>query len=517
MSVGLLAGAMPRGSVEPRLWTPPLRDLDEPGATAGPLQTDFARDILRAPFDPWQEWLAKHAGELDEDGRPRFWLILVLVARQNGKTHVPVVLSPYWSLIDEVPMILGTSTKLDYARESWWKAIKLMETASKLPGDPLYGVIPSARRHWLRQANGEQEWTLGDDCRYKIAPARDDGGRSLTINRLVLDELRQHSNRSAWDASVPATEAVWDSQVWALSNAGDDTSVVLNAERASALAFIDTGVGDPRVGIFEWSAPDGADPTDPCALAMANPQFGCRIDPQRLINKGRTALREGGEVLTGFRTESMCQAERLLKAAIEPGSWSKCLDPGSLAGLRGRLAAVVDVSPDGGSVALYTAACLADDRVRVDPAKAWSGPGCVDAAERELPGELARVRPQVLGWFPNGPAAAMATRLRRRKGVRSKIPPHIRIEEIKAETAAVCMGFEQAVIATKIAHSGDPLLDAHIESAEKESRAGGTWVFNTRPGRRVNAVYAAAGAVHLARTMPAPVEEARVITVPRRV
>jgi hypothetical protein len=474
------------------------------------MQAEFARTFLRAPLDPWQEWLTLHAGELLPDGRPRFWLILVLVARQNGKTHVPAVLAPFWSLAEDRPMILGTSTKLEYAKESWLRSVRMMERAARRPGDPLHGMIPARRQAWVRQTNGECGWILGDPAdprQYRISPANEEGGRSLTIDRLIMDELRQHHDRSAWNAAVPATEAVHDSQVWALSNAGDDRSTVLNAERSAALATIETGDGDQGVALFEWSAPDGADPTDPEALAAANPQYGYRMNAERMLGKARTALTKGGEILTGFRTESLCQRVKVLDPAVDPGSWARCLDPGSLADLRSRLALVIDVAPDGGHVTCYAAAVLADGRVRVDPGEAWDGPGCVDAAERALPDVLARIRPRVLGWLPGGPGAVLAARLKDRHQ-RGWPPAGVLVEEISAETPAVCMGFAELVTAGQIAHSGDPLLDAHVATAARQWRTGRRWVF---AGPHVDAVYAAAGAAHLARTMPAPLGKPRLI------
>jgi hypothetical protein len=502
------------GSVTPRLWTPPLRDLDEPGASFGPLQADFARDYLRAPFDPWQEWLLLHAGELLDDGRPRFRIILVLVARQNGKTAIPARLAPYWSLIEHIPMVLGTSTKLEYAKESFMAAVRLMERAARSPGDPLHGTVPAKRRSWVRLSNGETSWHLGDPIepyQYRIAPANEEGGRSLTIHRLVLDELRQHKSRSAWDASVPATSAVRDAQVWALSNAGDDSSVVLNDERAAALQYIETGIGDPRVGIFEWSAPENADPTDPEALALANPQFGRRKDPDAMIGDAARAKAAGGETLTGFLTETMCIRVKVLDPAIDPGKWSACLDPGSLAHLRARLAVVLDVAPDGAHVTAYSAAVLPDGRVRIDPAGDWSGPGAALAAETALPDLIKRVRPRVIGWFPGGPGAALAARLKDRR--RGAWPPAgVKVEEIKVEAAAVCMGFEALVQARRVAHSGDPLLNSHVEIAER-LKSGDTWTFSRRGGGHVDALYAAAGAAHLARAMPVPLQVGSVISV----
>jgi hypothetical protein len=509
----LVGRALPLGSTTPRLWTPEDRDLTEPGASFGQYQSAFAKDILRSPFDPWQDWLTLHAGERLEDGRPRFWLIIVLVSRQNGKTFIPVVLSPYWSFLEKVPMILGTSTKLDYAKESWMKAIELIRKVSDRPGKPLWGRVSPDRRKWTRQANGEQEWNI-DGSRYKIAPATGEGGRSLTIHRLILDELRQHHDRSAWDAAVPATEAVADAQVWALSNAGDDSSVVLNEERASALETISSGRGDRRVGIFEWSAPDGSDPTDPEALAVSNPQFGHRMDRERMLSRAATAVRIGGQALTGFKTESMCMSERVLDPAVEPSFWARCLDPGSLASLRRRTAVVVDVSKDNTSVVLYAAAVMPDGRTRVDPVRLWTGAGCVDTAEREMGTVLAMVRPAVFGWFPSGPAAAMAAKLRQRKRQRPWLPAGTRVEEVKAEVPAVCMGFQQQVAGLRVAHSGDPLLDAQIGGAGK-LWSGKVWVFKPPPGGHVNAVYAAAGAVHLARTLTGSGGGRKVLTVAR--
>jgi hypothetical protein len=66
---------------------------------------------------------------------------------------------------------------------------------------------------------------------------------------------------------------------------------------------------------------------------------------------------------------------------------------------------------------------------------------------------------------------------------------------------AICMGFAEQVRSRQIAHGGDPLLDAHVRAAEKLSYGDG-WRFTRKGAGQVDAVYAAAGAVHLARTLP---------------
>jgi hypothetical protein len=76
------------------------------------------------------------------------------------------------------------------------------------------------------------------------------------------------------------------------------------------------------------------------------------------------------------------------------------------------------------------------------------------------------------------------------------------------------MGFQQQVTAGKVAHSGDPLLDTQVAVAGK-LWTGKVWVFRAPPGGQVNAVYAAAGAAHLARGLPVRPSGLRVVSVPR--
>ena len=304
------------GRTEPRLWTPPLRELT-PETSYGFDVIEFARVVLGHPLDPWQGWVVIHAGELLPDGRPRFRKVLVLVSRQNGKTELLVVLTLYWLFVDRVAMVLGTSTKLDYAAESWRKACRLARRVPDLNEEiPAKGGIRKANgEQVLWRADADEEWAE-EGSRYKIAASNEEGGRSLTIDRLVLDELRQHHDYSAHDASVPATNAVPDAQIWALSNAGSDKSVVLNDWRDSALTFIETAEGDERLGLFEYSAPDGSSPVDLDALAQANPNLGRRIDADALL---AAAVEADGRVrIDVVKAWAGATATRDLRAELRP-------------------------------------------------------------------------------------------------------------------------------------------------------------------------------------------------------
>lgn len=491
-----LDGSDVRGSTLPRLWTPPLRDLADPEASYGHDVIVFAAEVLGEPLDPWQEWAVIHAGELLDDGRPRFRIVLMLVARQNGKTHLLRTMGLYWQFVERWPLVLGMSTNLAYAQEAWQAAV---ETAQTTPA--LAALIPA---NGIRHANGEQQMRTVDGSRWKIAASNRRGGRSLSVDRLVVDELREHADWSAWNAALPAMNARPFGQAFAISNQGDDTSVVLDSLRDAALRYIDTGEGDPRLGVFEWSAPDGADPLDPGAWAAANPNLGRRLDVDAISGPAARAVKAGGAELAGFRTEMLCQRVRLLDPAIDAGAWRACEDIGDLAAVRNRVACCVDVAPDGQHATLVAAAVVAAGRVRVEVVAAWDG---TDHLRRDLPGLLERVRPRALGWFPAGPAAALAADLR------AKMPKGVEVDEIRGDLTAACMGLEEQVRAGRVAHSDDPLLNAHITGAER-LRRGDAWVFSRRGGGHCDAAYAAAGAVHLARTFPAPVGKPRLVVAP---
>lgn len=474
----------------------------------------FADQVLGHPLDPWQEWAVIHGGELLEDGRPRFRKLLILVSRQNGKTELLVVLSLYWMFVERVSLVLGTSTKLEYAAESWMKAYRLAKKVPDLRRELTHkGHIRKANDgKYLWRADDEEQETESGSW-YKIAPANEEGGRSLTIDRLILDELRQHHDYSAHDAAVPATNAIPDAQVWALSNAGSDKSLVLNDWRDSALHYIETGEGDHRLGLFEWSAPDGSSPLDVDALARANPNLGRRIDPDALLGDAKTAMEKGGEKLAGFKTENMCMRVRIMDSAIDGEKWAECRDPGDMSEVRSRVALCVDVSMDAAHATLAAAAVLPDGRVRVEVVAGWSGPECTKELRRDLPKHVAKVAPQTLGWFPNGPAASVAAELAERKRD-GWPPPGVTVEEIRSQVTAVCMGLAEQVQSGQVAHSDQELLNTHVTSAEK-ARQGDAWRFTRKGVGHVDAAYAAAGAVHLARTLPLPPPKPMVVRARR--
>lgn len=460
---------------------------------------DFAANVLGRPLDPWQQWLVIHLGELLEDGRPRFRRVLVIVARQNGKTWLCTVLALFWVYVERHKLVFGTSNKIEYAVDSWAAAVTIAQTTPAL----------KARTLKPRYTNGQNDLPTRDGAHYRIAAANADGGRSKSIDRAIGDELRQQTTWEAYAAIVPAMNARPNAQIVWITNMGDATSVVLNELRSQALDDIRSSVEDisdtaSRLGLFEWSALEGSHPADAAALAAANPQFGRRMDADDLLEQARAVARPGVDpkALAKHLTEVLCLTVDNAEPAIAPAAWSACSARAPMpAGVR--LAACVDVAPDGQHVTLAVAG-LDDDRWRIEVVTAWDGPDALEQLRRQLRGWVQDVRPSFLGWFPGSAAAAVDADLRdRRKQGRYLWPPRgVQIVEIRpGHEPAVCMGFTQQVSAGAVAHPDDPLLNAHAAAAGK-IWLGDKWVFGRQGSGHVDAVYAAAGALHLIRTAP---------------
>lgn len=499
-----------RGSTTPRLWTRPLVTgapgpcgcgcALTPANSLGFEAVDFAEQVVHAQLVPWQRWWLIHALELLPDGTFRFGIILTLIARQNGKTFLLKILA-LWVLyllgVRGDPTVLGVAQTLSMADEAWRGAIQLAQDSPEL----------AAEIQTIRRGNNSPCFTTAGGQRYRTVAANADAARGLSVILLIVDELRTQKDWDAWGALTKTTIAQLLSLIVAISNAGEDESVVLNTLREQAL-----GGEDESLGIFEWSAPDGCALDDPEAIAQANPSLGYTGLTLRKIATARATDPPGV-----YRTEVLCQHVPKLDLAIDPQAFAACVDnSGSLAAYRDRIALCIDVSSDEAHVTLVGAAQVGNGRVRFEPVGSWTS---VYEAEQALPGLVEAIAPIEIGWMADGPTAAMGGTLRSlRRVVRrrvAKIEQHDGVRRLVADDEheferitqgmqrEACMGFASMIRSTRALHGGDPLITAHCLAASKRPRGDG-WVFARTDGGHVDAAYAAAGAVYLALKTPVP-------------
>ena len=253
------------GSETPRLFTPPLRKLT-PKTSLGFALIEFASAVLGIDLHPWQRWLAIHALELLPDGTFRFRTVLLLVARQQGKSLFLQILALFFLYVRGVDLVIGTAQNLDIAEEVWQGAVDIAENVPDL----------AAEIEKVTMVNGKKALELRNGERYKVQAANRRGGRGLSGDLVMLDELREHQNWEAWSAVTKTTMARPLAQVWAASNAGDESSVVLSHLRNLGRAALTAEIveGEEAVGLFEWSAPEDCALDDREGIAQANPSLG---------------------------------------------------------------------------------------------------------------------------------------------------------------------------------------------------------------------------------------------------
>lgn len=340
------------GCEQPRIFTPPLRDLN-PDTSLGFSVIAFAEEVLEIALLPWQRWFLIHALELRPEGGLRFRTVVLLMARQNGKSTLSQIVALWFMYVNGSPLVIGTAQDLDVAEEIWQGAVDLVEETPELD---------ALKAHVIR-VNGKKSLNLTSGERYKVKAANRRAGRGLSGDVVLLDELREHQSWDAWGAITKTTMARQHALVLAMSNAGDATSVVLRYLRKLA----HTALGDPdglnqedddgellpdeeeleldsdddTLAIFEWSAPPGSSLRDRDAWAQANPALGHTITERTVAS----AVRTDPEWI--FRTEVLCQwSDGTLEGPFPPGAWEASADPDSRRAPGAPIALCVDVSWD---------------------------------------------------------------------------------------------------------------------------------------------------------------------------
>lgn len=314
------------GKTEPRIWTKPLRELT-PETTLGFEVIEFAAQILGITLYPWQEWLLKHALELLPDGSYRFRRVIVLVARQQGKTTLASVLAAWWLFVDSlrypnrVPpvkfKVVGVAQNLDIAREPW-AAVKMWCDPEPDTQEEADLAIPALQAGTAKvsDTNGKEGIFAGSRAHYEIRAAANARGKPAA--RVIMDELREQKTWAAWNAVSQTTKAFWSGQLWGISNAGDVLAVVLKMQRDAGLEsieewnrYVEAGIQtveeyanghDVSLGLFEWSAPDDCALDDVEGILQANPSIGHgAMTVQSVLAEIR------GMTEAGYRTEVLCQ------------------------------------------------------------------------------------------------------------------------------------------------------------------------------------------------------------------
>lgn len=349
------------GATKPRLHTPfltgqnKLQDVKD-------LCTIVGIDLL-----PWQEYVLKDMLTVDKAG---LWVRktnLILVARQNGKTHLARMLI-LAHLIKWETNVLIMSSNRSMALDTFRQVTQLIET-----NDHLKGFVKQ-----IRYANGTESIEMLSGARLDVVASTRDGSRGRTVNGLLfIDELRE-IDEEGYRAAMPTTRAHAGSHILLTSNAGDAFSKVLNDLRERALDH------PPKsFGFYEYSAPQYCKINDRVAWAQANPALGYTITEEAIEEAISTSPIEN------TRTETLCQWIDSLSSPWPHGILEETSDseltitPGALTMFG------FDVSPNRRNASLVAGQIMPDGKISI---------GILETFESQVAVDDLRIAASIKGW-----------------------------------------------------------------------------------------------------------------------
>ena len=430
----------------PRLWTKPLRELT-PETSAGFDCITFAEEVVKISLMPWQKWSLIHMLELKEDGSFRFRYILLLVARQNGKTTLIQILALWRLFVDRAPLVIGTAQNLDVAEEAWQGAVDMVLDTPDL----------FAELEHIDKQSGKKAIRLKTRERYKVQAANRRGGRGLSGDMVVLDELREHQNWLAWGAVTKTTMARDDAQVICMSNAGDAESVVLNHLHEIGLKYLESPEmiddeiveGTDTLCLIEYSAVEGCAINDTEQWREANPGLGWIINRAAIAS----AMQTDDEAV--FRTEVLCQFVDTLAAKLfEDGVWGACADLESQ--IEGRVVLSVETDVKREWTCIAAGGFNAEHKVHIEIVDMRKGTGWAFERLKELKDKWGSMPLMIDG---HGPAASLIPGL-----ISEGFDVHqASTEDVTRGSAYVYDG----VVEGTITHIDQPDLNVAVAGAQK--------------------------------------------------
>jgi phage terminase large subunit-like protein len=426
------------------------------------------------------------AHKYKSDGRWASPLVTVVVARQNGKTTLMKVRALAGLFLWHDGLQIGTAHRLTTSLETFRDLVNIIEENEHL--------ARQVKR--IRWAHGSEEIELKSEFgggRYMVK-AGGSAARGISKPETVfVDETRELKDESTWASLRYTMMAAKNPQLWTLSNAGDQHSIVLNGLRERGMS---AAKGDD-IAYYEWSS--NYEKIDDTAAfwkgaAKANPALGHTIH----IDNIRAVLNDPPDVV---KTEVLCRWVATISAAIPAEEWNQCgeegleLDPEKVTWLG------VDVSPNRRDAALVAAQQIDDERFFVKLLHTWHNP--INLDDKAIANDIApytKQYPVETVAYSKRTASAIAARL---------VPAGIPISDIDgALYGQACDELLGAITSKRLRH--DPKqteLSKQILSAARLPFGDGGWTIGRRASQStVCATVATALVTHYATRPPMDID-----------
>ena len=346
-----------RGATKPRVHTPLLK-----GASRYQEVLDMVEHLKMDKLMPYQEFVLKDMMSVDKKNNYRRKTSLLLISRQNGKSHLGRV-RVIWGMFygGEKKLIImsaNRATSLMLFREIAW----IIESTPEL----------KAMTKAIRYANGGERIELFNGATLDVISDNSSSPRGRTADLLWIDEIREISE-DGYKAAVPVTRARANAQTFLTSNAGDHFSSVLNGlvERAKDYP-------PETFGYYEYSAPQYCkidmtlDSFWRDAVAPSNPALGFIITKESIEEAIAT------NPIEQTRTETLCQWIDSLQSPWPHGVLEETSDNTLEMAVGAYTVFGFDVSPSRRNGSLVAGQLLPDGRIGIGILETYSSQMAID-------------------------------------------------------------------------------------------------------------------------------------------
>jgi phage terminase large subunit-like protein len=453
------------GKTEPRLHTKYRDDLPSRGQEL----IDLAIK-LGEPLMPWQELVAIESMRVKDDERWAFPQIGVLVARQQGKSHL-MRLRILWGLLNGEKLQILSAHKLAVSLEHFNQLLDLIEQHDWL----------LSQMKKIRRTNGQEEIQFNNGGRFKVVANNAAGRGYAGAETIYLDELREHKDYGAWSAITKTQLAAKNPALYGFSNAGDATSMVLNEMRDRGLATIQ-GVTDSLLWL-EWSAPPNTNISIESA-AWANPAMGRTVH----VDNIKATFNEPEAVV---RTEVMCQWVDTLQSPWSPNAWNQCANPDLIVEPGQQTYLAFDVTPRRNQASLV-ASQIIDGKIAL---------GLVQTFDSDTALDDLTIANAVADWAKAYDVTEIAYSKNTGQAVAARLAS-AGIMTTAIDGRAFAMACDQMLSAmehSRLVHKDEVTFNKHISACARIPFAEGGWLIGRRASNaNVTGAVAAAMAISLA-------------------
>lgn len=416
-------------------------------------------ESLGEPLLEWQKHVLDQGLAIDDSGRFRRKTNTIVVARQNGKTTLvrALLLASLYVFDMKRIGIMAQDRKQSLETKEW-----LIEKIQSTPW-LLERLKHDSRSHgeerievWCHHYPSPCIGKCNRVRRLDILASTPRAARGKTLDLLYIDELREITG-PVWAAAEPTIRARKNAQIWTSSNAGDDTSTVLNTLRNTALAN-----KSPRFGYWEWSASPEKKITDKTGWLQANPSVGHIIEIEDIQDSfDRSTADE-------FETEALCRWRIALDSPWNLEAFDAGFNKGIELDPKLETYMGLDLVFNRQEAYLVTVQ-VAPDGLRTFMHK-WIKEGPIN--EVELASEIAvlarQYRPRQIAYDPN---------------TAGFVAPHLQKVGIRMEPtgwssstfATLCDVTMSAMNSERIKHAGQPELRSHLIACTRKPASDGGW------------------------------------------